>query len=252
MDTTNHTDIEHTDPTIADTCEGLPERPPIVPLEDLGHEPTDDELMELFGRMRRSRMRCGHGGRGKGRRSAVDDPRSGQGRVLLLLKNAGTISQRDLARVMGVRPQSLGELLGKLEAAGYVERTPNKDDRRVMDVCITEAGRAVEQRPARTVLLADLDEQDRRDLYRVLAKMAASAEAQLEALRLEGADRPDEDAPRHEGRCCHHGHGHGPGRPPFGHHGHGCHGYRHEEPWGFGPFEGPRPHRHGRGGCCRR
>ena len=146
----------------------------IVPLEELGHEPTDEEIMELFGRVRRSRMRHGHGGPCGQHRpgDAASDPRSAQGRILLLLKSAGAISQRDLRRIVGIRPQSLGELLAKLEAAGYIERTPNESDRRTMDVRITEAGRAVEQRGGSPAMLADLDEQDRRDLYRILAKMA--------------------------------------------------------------------------------
>ena len=82
----------------------------IIPLEELGHVPTDEEIMELFGRVRRSRMRHGHGGPCGQHRpgDAASDPRSAQGRILLLLKSAGTISQRDLRRIVGIRPQSLG------------------------------------------------------------------------------------------------------------------------------------------------
>ena len=57
----------------------------IIPLEELGHEPTDEEIMELFGRVRRSRMRHGHGGPCGQHRpgDAASDPRSAQGRILL-------------------------------------------------------------------------------------------------------------------------------------------------------------------------
>lgn len=247
----------------------------IIPLEELGHEPTDEEIMELFGRVRRSRMRHGHGGPcGQHRPGDVaSDPRSAQGRILLLLKSAGTISQRDLRRIVGIRPQSLGELLAKLEAAGYIERTPNESDRRTMDVRITEAGRAVEQRGGSPAMLADLDEQDRRDLYRILAKMAASIEARLAERREEcgrgpageeghGWDGCEGHGPGHphghhgpHGHvhgCCGHAHGH---HGPHGPHGNGCHGYWHggcgcEDHGGHGHMHGRFGHRgfHSHGG----
>uniref|UniRef100_UPI00135A1044 MarR family winged helix-turn-helix transcriptional regulator n=1 Tax=Cellulomonas citrea TaxID=1909423 RepID=UPI00135A1044 len=65
----------------------------------------------------------------------------GQGRVLALLALREPLGQKELAYLLGVRSQSLGELLTKLERAGLVERTPDPADRRSTTVRLTDAGR---------------------------------------------------------------------------------------------------------------
>lgn len=72
--------------------------------------------------------------------SHMHDPNRGQGRVLSILKLKPEISQKDLAYLLDMRGQSLGELLMKLEKAGYITRTPSGDDRRAMNIRLTEAG----------------------------------------------------------------------------------------------------------------
>lgn len=64
----------------------------------------------------------------------------GQGRVLLTLTLQSTVSQRDLATILGLSRQALGQLLGKLEAKGYISRKPSDGDKRVAMVEITEKG----------------------------------------------------------------------------------------------------------------
>lgn len=54
------------------------------------------------------------------------DVTRGQGRVLTVLQNTDNISTKDLAYVMGIRQQSLNELLKKLEKKGYVVRKPSE------------------------------------------------------------------------------------------------------------------------------
>jgi DNA-binding MarR family transcriptional regulator len=71
----------------------------------------------------------------------MGDPHRGQGRVLSLLKLQPEISQKDLGYLLDMRPQSLGELLTKLERAGYITRTPSEADRRVLNIQLTEEGR---------------------------------------------------------------------------------------------------------------
>lgn len=68
------------------------------------------------------------------------DPLRGQGRVLMLLKMHPDVSQRDLGYVLGMRNQTLGELLAKLERSGYITRTPSPRDRRAMIVHLTPEG----------------------------------------------------------------------------------------------------------------
>ena len=56
------------------------------------------------------------------RRSGCRMAYRGQGRVLKLLRLKPEMSQREMAEILGIRPQSLGETLSKLEAAGYGKR----------------------------------------------------------------------------------------------------------------------------------
>lgn len=73
------------------------------------------------------------------------DSTRGQGRVLAMLKIQPEIATKDLSYLLGIRQQSLNELLNKLEKSGYVERRPSEADRRVMVVHLTEKGETVQQ-----------------------------------------------------------------------------------------------------------
>ncbi len=73
------------------------------------------------------------------------DPTRGQGRILAMLKIQPEIKTRDLAYLLGIRQQSLNELLNKLEKSGYVERKPFEKDKRVMVVHLTEKGKTIQQ-----------------------------------------------------------------------------------------------------------
>lgn len=96
------------------------------------------ELLELFRsiewllRKRYQYHRRVHGPMG--------DPYRGQGRILSLLKMKPEISQKELTFLLNMRPQSLGELLSKLEQNGYIVRTASETDRRQVDIRLTEAG----------------------------------------------------------------------------------------------------------------
>lgn len=67
-------------------------------------------------------------------------PHRGQGRVIKLLKIHPKINQKDLSYLLDIRPQSLGELLSKLEKNGYISRTPSETDKRAMIIELTEKG----------------------------------------------------------------------------------------------------------------
>lgn len=54
--------------------------------------------------------------------------------------------QRDMGYILNIRPQSLGEVIAKLERAGLVERRTSEKDRRVLLVSITEKGRGLVER----------------------------------------------------------------------------------------------------------
>jgi DNA-binding MarR family transcriptional regulator len=65
-----------------------------------------------------------------------------QGVVLGRLDREGVRSVSDLAAAERVRPQSMAQTVGDLEADGLVARRPDPDDRRRALVSLTEAGRA--------------------------------------------------------------------------------------------------------------
>ncbi|HEY2479796.1 MAG TPA: MarR family transcriptional regulator [Solirubrobacterales bacterium] len=65
-----------------------------------------------------------------------------QAAVLGRLDRCGAKSVSDLAAAERVRPQSMAQTVGDLEADALVERNPDPDDRRRALVRLTEAGRA--------------------------------------------------------------------------------------------------------------
>ena len=76
------------------------------------------------------------------KRGPLMDQTRGQGRILAVLKMQSDITTKDLAYILGIRQQSLNELIKKLENAGYVERVPSEKDRRVLFVRLTEKGKS--------------------------------------------------------------------------------------------------------------
>ena len=80
-------------------------------------------------------------------RGLFGDTRRGQGRVLSLLKMQPEITQKELSYLLGMRPQSLGELLSKLEKKGFITRTPSEEDRRVMILRLTPEGEKAAENP---------------------------------------------------------------------------------------------------------
>ncbi|MDR1205383.1 MAG: MarR family transcriptional regulator [Peptococcaceae bacterium] len=70
----------------------------------------------------------------------MGNPYRGQGRILKLLKLKPEITQKELSDLLDMRPQSLGDLLKKLEQKGYITRTPSESDKRVMIIRLTEKG----------------------------------------------------------------------------------------------------------------
>ena len=115
--------------------------------EDAGalSQTTVDEAIELFGVMRSSLQRW-HDAYRRVHGGPAADPSRGQGRVLALLNMQGEMRQRDMGYILNIRPQSLGEVIAKLERAGLVERRTSEKDRRVLLVSITEKGRGLVER----------------------------------------------------------------------------------------------------------
>ncbi|MDO4596364.1 MAG: MarR family transcriptional regulator [Coriobacteriaceae bacterium] len=73
----------------------------------------------------------------------ASNPLRGQGRALALLAKHNELRQREMGRMLGVRPQSLGEIVVKLERNGYVTRREVGGTDHSYIVSITDAGRSV-------------------------------------------------------------------------------------------------------------
>ena len=71
---------------------------------------------------------------------AISEGKGSQKRILMMLLETGPVTQKALTALLGIQPGSASEVIGKLEAAGLIARTPSPEDRRTTDVMLTEAG----------------------------------------------------------------------------------------------------------------
>ena len=98
--------------------------------------------------------------------------------VLTFLRTRGPQSQRTIGEAMGVDRTTMVSLIDDLERAGHVERVRNAADRRAYAIELTPAGRRLQRRAfaalgeADREVFAPLDEDERRTLHRLLARVA--------------------------------------------------------------------------------
>ena len=99
-----------------------------------------------------------------------------------LLKYEEGARQKELAEAMRINPSSMSELIEKLRADGYVERTVDPEDRRATRITLTELGRARayetsdERAEKIRPVFAGLTEEEKQELLRLLRKLTASSE----------------------------------------------------------------------------
>ena len=101
------------------------------------------------------------------------DPRHGQGRILSALRRMNAVSQKELGFILDIRPQSLGELLQKLEANGYIRRRRSPTDKRALIVELTEKGETFQlQKPDYGELFEDLTTNEKLALNSAMEKIS--------------------------------------------------------------------------------
>ncbi|GBG93803.1 MarR family transcriptional regulator [Ligilactobacillus salitolerans] len=106
----------------------------------------------------------------------------GQGRILAVLDLKPLMSQKELIRVLSIRPQSLGELLRKLEKSALIQRFPSKEDRRIMMIELTEKGAAAAKKISEShniELFQHLTSAERTQLISILGKLSNVMRADL-------------------------------------------------------------------------
>ena len=87
------------------------------------------------------------------------------------LAKEGPATTAELARMEGVKPQSMGTVVAALEEKGFIERKPHPTDGRQLKVQLTAAGEATRRsaKDARrtwlTQAIARLDDEERKALF---------------------------------------------------------------------------------------
>ena len=110
---------------------------------------NSDDLSVLMGK-------CGHhvakhSGRGQG-----------QDKILRILAEEESISQRKLQEILDIKPGSISEILTKLEDKGLILREKSETDKRAVIIRVTEKGKAV--------VAKKTDQRSREDLFNCLAE----------------------------------------------------------------------------------
>lgn len=102
----------------------------------------------------------------------------GQGRLLVLLMQNGTLTQRALGDMTCRRSATLSEQLDSMAQAGYITREKNREDHRNVDVTLTPPGlAAAEDALAARAELADrlfsaVSAEEKQQLLPLLQKLA--------------------------------------------------------------------------------
>lgn len=104
--------------------------------------------------------------------------RSGQKHILTrLYKSGGHMTQRDLQEAAGISSASISEVLSKLESGGLICRTRSDEDRRQLDIALTQEGsdraeQIIGERHAfEDRCLACLDAQEQQQLVELLDRL---------------------------------------------------------------------------------
>ncbi|MCI5648376.1 MAG: MarR family winged helix-turn-helix transcriptional regulator [Fusicatenibacter sp.] len=101
----------------------------------------------------------------------------GQERILILLLERGPLTQRELIDLTGRCSATLSEQLENMEKSGQITRARNEQDRRNVDLALTESGReaakkAKVSRIARAgTLFSVLDPSEKEQLLHLLEKL---------------------------------------------------------------------------------
>lgn len=162
---------------------------------------NENNDMNLAGQFLRASMLM-HRYHHRGRKDAVrgGDIHRGQGRVLALLKMKPGITQKELSYLLDIRSQSMGELLAKLEKNGYITRAQSEEDKRVMNITLTEAGikaaeQAADMQKDSDKIFDFLSDEEKEQLSGLLAKIISELQKQPGGEGMPGFDFEGREGP---------------------------------------------------------
>ncbi len=152
--------------------------------------------------------------------------RGSQKHILIVLLEAGSITQRKLTERLGIQPGSASEVLSKLEKSGLIARAESSTDRRTTDITLTKQGRtlaqeaATQRRMRHEEMFSCLTEEEKGTLLVLLEKVNADWRERYRGIGGHSRGRRD-----HRQGMTEEG---SEGNPPRGPHGHGGRRYYHE------------------------
>lgn len=102
---------------------------------------------------------------------------AGQERILSILSEKESITQKELQSILKIQPGSMSEILSKLEEKGMISRKKDEEDRRKSVIELTdegrEAGSKAKHQPE-SELFGALDENEQEALRQLLRKLTDS------------------------------------------------------------------------------
>lgn len=139
--------------------------------EHRGKHHHDMESMDIDEKLAMRMRHCGHilwhqsGGK------------QSQKRILSILGRNEVMTQRELQEELDVKSGSLSEILGKIEAEGFITRQANTQDKRHIDVALTDTGKQAiqihkqEKRKETKDMFSCLTEEEKEQLVGILHKL---------------------------------------------------------------------------------
>lgn len=103
----------------------------------------------------------------------------GQGRILAILSDRESMTQKELQEMLRIQPGSATEILTKLEEKGMIRRKRDQEDKRRCIIELTEDGREAfnsrkQQEEERSQLFVSLDEAEQEELKKLIRKLLES------------------------------------------------------------------------------
>lgn len=131
--------------------------------DDLGRT-RDEQLIESFLEIGRDIRR-------------ILDGKGSQSRILIVLRMRVCVTQKEMVKMLNIKPGSVSEVLKKIENAGLILKISNEVDGRLSDIVLTRQGRMeadklIEQR--RKIceeMTACLSDEEKKKLFLIIERL---------------------------------------------------------------------------------
>lgn len=109
------------------------------------------------------------------------NPHRGQAKILSILKEQPTISQKELLPQLQMTPQSASELIKKLENKGFITREKSPQDKRVLMIQLTKLGEQEAEKGSEfePIALNALTLEEKQQFQHILQKLIADIEPKV-------------------------------------------------------------------------